>query len=169
MILLCCRVVNRFMKLLCLLFLFSIPIYSFASPLLYMNIKDDNVCVFTKGVSKDIYKNQVLVYIGKVDEVNAFHDSYSKVYLNLRAPIIEDNCILIPSSEFQENKPYDIVLETDKSYARRVCLKKDGGDGLHLLGVNNGYNCSNTEYDYSGNGFITKLKNLYFWFVDFIQ
>lgn len=145
------------------------PTTSFASPLLYIKVKDNNVCVFTKSNVEKTYNNQVLIYIGKIDEINAFHDSYSKIYLNLKLPIIESNCITIPTSEFQENEPYDIVLETDKSYARRICLKKDANNSLQLLGVEKGYNCKATQYDYSSNIFFSKLKNLYYWLASFFN
>lgn len=157
------------MKICYFVLIFSVPTHSFTSPLLYIKVKDNNVCAFTKSKVKEVYKNQVLVYIGKVDEINAFHDSYSKVYLDLKVPIVENNCIIIPSSEFQENKPYDVVLETEKSYARRICLKKDVNNSLQLLGVENGYNCSTTQYDYSSNNFFSKLKNLYYWLVSFLN
>ncbi len=70
------------------------------------------------------YGNQTLIYMGKVDGINAFHSSYSKTYLNLKMPIIEENCIKIKSSEFKEPFPYDVVLETDQSYTQRICANK---------------------------------------------
>lgn len=157
------------MKILYFLLVSIISTSSFASPLLYIKVKDNNVCAFTKSKVKEIYKNQVLIYIGKIDEINAFHDSYSKKYLNLKVPIVESNCITIPASEFQENEPYDIVLETDKSYARRICLKKDANNSLQLLGVENGYSCKAIQYDYSSNSFFSKLKNLYYWLASFFN
>lgn len=168
MIRLYCQLDEKLMKLLYLLLFLSASTYSFASPVLYIKIKDNHVCAFTNVNTKKIYENQVLVYIGKVDGINAFHDSYYKTYSNIKAPIVENNCIIIPSSEFQGNSPYDVVLETDKSYSRRICLKNVNGN-LQLLGVNNGYNCSTTQYDYSGNSIIAKLKNFYFWLIGFFN
>lgn len=58
------------------------------------------MCIYKGGYDK-AYGNQTLIYMGKVDGINAFHSSYSKTYLNLKMPIIEENCIKIKSSEFK--------------------------------------------------------------------
>ncbi|WP_080564154.1 NF045616 family extracytoplasmic (lipo)protein [Acinetobacter pittii] len=121
------------MKLLYLLIFMSGSVSASPSSTLYVKIKNNNVCVFTKGGYDKAYGNQTLIYMGKVDGINAFHSSYSKTYLNLKMPIIEENCIKIKSSEFKEPFPYDVVLETDQSYTQRICANKTSEGHITLL------------------------------------
>ncbi|EPF6423659.1 hypothetical protein NYZ73_13400 [Acinetobacter baumannii] len=157
------------MKLLYLLIFMSGSVSASPGSTLYVNIKDNDVCVFTKGGYEKAYENRTLIYMGKVDGINAFHSSYSKTYLNLRMPIIEENCIKIKSSEFKEPFPYDLVLETDQSYTQRICVNRTAEGKTILLDakadLEKGIYCGNNQYDYSSNGLWTKLKNLYYWVV----
>ncbi len=154
-------------KLLYLLIFMSGSVSASPGSTLYVNIKDNDVCVFTKGGYEKAYENRTLIYMGKVDGINAFHSSYSKTYLNLRMPIIEENCIKIKSSEFKEPFPYDVVLETDQSYTQRICVNRTAEGKTILLDakadLEKGIYCGNNQYDYSSNGLWTKLKNLYYW------
>ncbi len=156
-------------KLLYLLIFMSGSVSASPGSTLYVNIKDNDVCVFTKGGYEKAYENRTLIYMGKVDGINAFHSSYSKTYLNLRMPIIEENCIKIKSSEFKEPFPYDVVLETDQSYTQRICVNRTAEGKTILLDakadLEKGIYCGNNQYDYSSNGLWTKLKNLYYWVV----
>ncbi|ELW76888.1 hypothetical protein J576_1199 [Acinetobacter sp. 766875] len=81
------------MKLLYLLLFISSAVNASPYASLYVKIKDNDVCVFTKVDYDKAYENQTLIYMGKVDGINAFHSSYSKTYLNLKMPITEENCI----------------------------------------------------------------------------
>ncbi len=162
------------LKVLCIKLLYLLIFMSgsvSASPYssLYVKIKDNDVCVFTKGGYEKAYENRTLIYMGKVDGINAFHSSYSKTYLNLRMPIIEENCIKIKSSEFKEPFPYDVVLETDQSYTQRICVNRTAEGKTILLDakadLEKGIYCGNNQYDYSSNSLWTKLKNLYYWVV----
>ena len=83
------------------------------------------ICVYSQKEAMTIaYENQTLIYMDKVDEINTFHSSYSKTYLNLKMPIIEEHCIKIKSSEFKESLAYDIILETDLSYTQSICVNR---------------------------------------------
>ncbi|MCT9365458.1 NF045616 family extracytoplasmic (lipo)protein [Acinetobacter baumannii] len=156
-------------KLLYLLIFMSGSVSASPGSTLYVNIKDNDVCVFTRGGYEKAYENRTLIYMGKVDGINTFHSSYSKTYLNLRMPIIEENCIKIKSSEFKEPFPYDLVLETDQSYTQRICVNRTAEGKTILLDakadLEKGIYCGNNQYDYSSNGLWTKLKNLYYWVV----
>lgn len=132
---------------------------------LYIKSKNNNICIFTKSLSNKIYENQIYVYIWKIDDINKDQNSYSKMYFNQKSAINEANCINIPSSEFAENIPYDIVLETDKPYKRRVCLKKEANKESQLFRVSDEGKCSTAQHDYSGDSFIIKVKNIYYWLV----
>ncbi|WP_407491061.1 NF045616 family extracytoplasmic (lipo)protein [Acinetobacter baumannii] len=157
------------MKLLYLLIFMSGSVSASPYSSLYVKIKDNDVCVFTKGGYEKAYENRTLIYMGKVDGINAFQSSYSKTYLNLRMPIIEENCIKIKSSEFKEPFPYDVVLETDQSYTQRICVNRTAEGKTILLDakadLEKGIYCGNNQYNYSSNGLWTKLKNLYYWVV----
>jgi len=160
-------------KLLYLLIFMSGSVSASPSSTLYVKIKNNNVCVFTKRGYDKAYGNQTLIYMGKVDGINAFHSSYSKTYLNLKMPIIEENCIKIKSSEFKEPFPYDVVLETDQSYTQRICANKTSEGHITLLeaeaDLDKGIYCGINQYDYSSNGLWTKLKNLFYWVINFLN
>ena len=81
------------MKLLYLLLFISGTVNASPSSTLYVKIKDNDVCVFTKVDYDKAYENLTLIYMGKVDEINAFHSSYSKTYLNLKMPITEKTAL----------------------------------------------------------------------------
>ncbi|HDH7778325.1 TPA: hypothetical protein PJH62_000847 [Acinetobacter nosocomialis] len=161
------------MKLLYLLLFISSAVNASPYASLYVKIKDNDVCVFTKVDYDKAYENQTLIYMGKVDGINAFHSSYSKTYLNLKMPITEENCIKIKSSEFKEPFPYDIVLETGRSYAQSICVNRTNEGKTVLLEAKadlvKGIYCGTNQYDYSSNGLWTKLKNLYYWFINFFN
>ncbi|EXR50310.1 TPA: hypothetical protein L3H12_002381 [Acinetobacter baumannii] len=161
------------MKLLYLLLLISSTVSASPYATLYVKIKDNDVCVFTKGGYDKAYENQTLIYMGKVDGINAFHDSYSKTYLNLKMPITEENCIKINSSEFKENFPYSVTLEVDREYNQRICVKQNSEGKTVLLeakaDLEKGIYCGTNQYDYSSNGLWTKLKNLYYWLINFLN
>lgn len=157
------------MKLLYLLLFISSAVSASPSSTLYVKVKDNDVCVFTKVDYDKAYENQTLIYMGKVDGINAFHSSYSKTYLNLKMPITEENCIKIKASEFKEPLTYDVVLETGRSYAQSICVNKNSEGKTVLLeakaDLDKGIYCGTNQYDYSSNSLWTKLKNLYYWLV----
>ncbi|MDC4699428.1 hypothetical protein OHV78_14270 [Acinetobacter baumannii] len=157
------------MKLLYILLLISSTVGASPYSSLYVKIKDNDVCVFTKVDYDKAYENQTLIYMGKVDGINAFHSSYSKTYLNLKMPITEENCIKIKSSEFKEPLTYDVVLETGRSYAQSICVNRTSEGKTVLLeakaDLEKGSYCGTNQYDYSSNSLWTKLKNLYYWVV----
>ncbi|OBY74235.1 NF045616 family extracytoplasmic (lipo)protein [Acinetobacter gyllenbergii] len=157
------------MKLLYLLLFISSTVNASPNSKLYVKIKDNDVCVFTKVDYDKAYENQTLIYMGKVDGINAFHSSYSKTYLNLKMPITEENCIKIKSSEFKEPLTYDVVLETGRSYAQSICVSRTSEGKTILLeakaDLEKGIYCGTNQYDYSSNSLWTKFKNLYYWLV----
>ncbi|WP_133976382.1 NF045616 family extracytoplasmic (lipo)protein [Acinetobacter calcoaceticus] len=161
------------MKLFYLLLFMSNSVSASPGSTLYVKIKDNNFCVFTKGGYDKAYENQTLIYMGKVDGINTFHSSYSKTYLNLKMPVIEENCIKIKPSEFKESLPYDVILETDQSYTQRICVHKTSEGHITLLeakaDLEKGIYCGTNQYDYSSNGLWTKLKNLYYWLINFLN
>ncbi|HEN9522845.1 TPA: hypothetical protein U9I82_001222 [Acinetobacter baumannii] len=157
------------MKLLYILLLISSTVSASPYSSLYVKIKDNDVCVFTKVDYDKAYENQTLIYMGKVDGINAFHSSYSKTYLNLKMPITEENCIKIKSSEFKEPLTYDVVLETGRSYAQSICVNRTSEGKTVLLeakaDLEKGSYCGTNQYDYSSNSLLAKLKNLFYWLV----
>ncbi|USE84078.1 hypothetical protein M5E07_04445 [Acinetobacter tibetensis] len=93
--------------------------------------------------------------MGKADGINTFHDSYSKTFFNLKMQIIEENCIKIKSSEFKESLPYDVILETDQSYAQSICVNRTSEGKTVLLeakaDLDKGIYCGTNQYDYFSN------------------
>jgi len=161
------------MRLLYLLLFISSAVSASPYATLSVKIKDNDVCVFTKGDYDKISDNTTLIYMGKVDGINTFHDSYSKNYLNLKMPITEENCIKIKSSEFKEPLTYDVVLETGRSYAQTICVSRNSEGKTVLLeakaDLDKGIYCGTNQYDYSSNGLWTNLKNLYYWVISLLN
>ncbi|MFY5897631.1 NF045616 family extracytoplasmic (lipo)protein [Acinetobacter pittii] len=161
------------MKLLYLLLFISSAVSASPYATLYVKIKDNDVCVFTKADYDKAYENRTLIYMGKVDGINAFHSSYSKTYLNLKMPITEENCIKIKSSEFKEPLTYDVILETGRSYAQSICVNRTAEGKTVLLDakadLEKGIYCGTNQYDYSSNSLWTKLKNLYYWLMNLLN
>ncbi|HCV3152433.1 hypothetical protein OHW01_15625 [Acinetobacter baumannii] len=161
------------MKLLYLLLFISSAVSASPYATLYVKIKDNDVCVFTKVDYDKAYENQTLIYMGKVDGINAFHSSYSKTYLNLKMPITEENCIKIKSSEFKEPFPYDVILETGRSYAQCICVNRTSEGKTVLLeakaDLEKGTYCGTNQYDYSSDSLWTKLKNFYYWLMNLLN
>lgn len=161
------------MKLLYLFLIINSTANVSPHPTLYIKVKDNNICVFTKGRYDKAYENQTLIYMGKVDGINTLHDSYSKTYLNLKMPIIEENCIKIKSSEFKEPFPYDVILETNQTYTQRICINRTAEGKTVLLeakaDLDKGIYCGTNQYDYSSNSLWSKLKNLYYWIISLLN
>lgn len=161
------------MKLLYLLLIINSTANASPHSTLYIKVKDNDICVFTKVDYDKAYENQTLIYMGKVDGINTFHDSYSKTYLNLKMPIIEENCIKIKSSEFKEPFPYDVILETNQSYTQRICINRTAEGKTVLLeakaDLDKGIYCGTNQYDYSSNSLWSKLKNLYYWIISLLN
>lgn len=157
------------------IFLFVICSYANASPFkqLYVKIKDNNICVFTDGKHNKYNDNQTLIDVGVIDGRYGPYNTYSRIYSNLKMPIVEDNCVIINLKEFDRDLPYDIILETNTSYSERICTKKDSEGHYQLLAVKRdlekGVYCGTNQYDYSGNNLLTKLKNLYYWVISFFN
>lgn len=88
-------------------------------------------------------------------------------------PIIEKNCIKINKSEFKDNFPYSIWLGTDREYNQRVCVNQNSEGETILLeakaDLEKGKYCGTNQYDYSSNDLWTKLKNLYYWLINFLN
>lgn len=161
------------MKLLYLLLIINSTANASPHSTLYIKVKDNDICVFTKGGYDKAYENQILIYMGKVDGINTFHDSYSKTYLNLKMPITEENCIKINPYEFKEPFPYDVILETGRSYAQSICVSKTSEGKTVLLDakadLEKGRYCGTNQYDYSSNSLWSKLKNLYYWIISLLN
>ncbi|ENX39207.1 NF045616 family extracytoplasmic (lipo)protein [Acinetobacter sp. NIPH 2100] len=161
------------MKILYLLLLISSTASASPYSSLYAKVKDNHVCVFTKGDYNKAPENETLLYMGKVDGINTFHDSYSRTYFNLKMPINKENCIKINKSEFNGTFPYSIWLETDKEYNQRICVNQNPEGKIVLLeakaDLEKGTYCGTNQYDYSSNSLWTKLKNLYYWIVSLLN
>ncbi|VXA57450.1 conserved exported hypothetical protein [Acinetobacter proteolyticus] len=161
------------MKLLYLLLIASTAASASPYSSLYIKIKDNDICVFTKGDYDKISDNTTLIYMEKTDGINTFHDSYSKTYLNLKMPVIEENCIKIKPSEFKEPFPYDVILETNQPYTQRICVNRTAEGKTVLLeakaDLEKGIYCGTNQYDYSSNSLWTKLKNLYYWIISLLN
>lgn len=139
------------MKIFYSIFFFVIG-YCYASPeeKLFVSVKGENICLFTKGNYKNIFDNQILFYMGEVIPNEKFKSSYSKTYVNLKnMPIQERDCILVDVKNFKSKVPYYLYLESDRSYSQRVCMDRKQNK-IVLTEVKNVFNCGKEEYDYSG-------------------
>lgn len=140
------------MKKIFIIFIIFISPFALASPeaTLYLSIKNNNICIYTKDFDSKELNDHMLVYLGEIHDGRSFKSSYSHLYHNIEEPSDEKNCIIIESLNFKENIPYYILLEAYKGeYARRVCVNKKQNK-IVLTEVKDVFNCGKEEYDYSG-------------------
>lgn len=146
--------------------LFSISYSLHAAPFseLYVSLKNNNACFFTKNSEKNMTQNEILIYMGKIEENIEFKTSYSKTYKNLETPTNEENCLQIPLVNFEMDIPYEIWVETNQEYKQRICLSKSSNK-IQLTKVIDGYQCGKEIYDYSDSNvfarFIIWMKSLF--------
>lgn len=140
------------MKIYYSIFLFLMTGFCYASPelKLYLSIKNNNVCIYTKDFDSKEFNDQLLVYLGEIHDGWSFKSSYSHLYHNIKEPSDEKNCIIIESLNFKENIPYYIILEAHKGeYAQQVCINKKQNKVI-LTEVKDVFNCGKEKFDYSG-------------------
>lgn len=125
---------------------------------LYVSIKNNNLCLYTRGSSAKAYGGRVYVYLGEVSGKSAYKSSYSKLYNNIETPNKEQNCIIVNASNFKNNIPYYLNMEADKIYSQRVCVTQKSKKTV-LMKVDDPYGCSQEEYDYSGRSLWEKFLN----------
>lgn len=106
-------------------------------------IKKNNLCVFTNNPKTYAsFDNSVLVYLGKIDYTKEFKSTYKKLYTKAPLPIEETNCVAIPLEVIDKNVPYEIVLETNKSFHARICII-DKGNRLEVKHIEAGKSACN--------------------------
>lgn len=144
-------------SILILLFLSGESLATPESPL-YVSIKNNNVCLYTKSDRSKSFNDRVYFYMGEVIRNSEFKGTYEKIYNNAKVPTTENNCIIVDSSNFKNSVPYYLYMEADKAYSQRICVNNQSKP-VTLTRVKNIYDCSQEEYDYSGQSFWEKLLN----------
>lgn len=119
-------------------------VHIFASPEkpLYAIVKDKSICIYTNDVDTKPYNNQIYLYMGGIVSGQNYKSTYSKIYKNIKMPIDKNSCIPIPSSYFNKAIPFDVTLDMEQSYARRICVNQSSKK-IILTEVKDGYECSN--------------------------
>lgn len=93
---------------------------------LQVTVKENNLCIFTG--SKNTYSdadNSYLVFVGEVNSTTNFKSIYDKPYSESVFPVLENDCVLIPLAIFEPNKPYDINLESNKNFSKKICITEN--------------------------------------------
>ncbi|MEG2450071.1 MAG: hypothetical protein RSB21_09685 [Eubacterium sp.] len=127
-----------------LLIFLSIQTHASPEKELYAVIKGQSICVYTNDIKTKPYNNQVYLYLGDIVYGKKFKSTYSQVYKNIKMPISKNECISIDQSYFKNDVPYDIVLDMEKSYSLRICVKKGSKQTL-LKETLDGYTCQNEK------------------------
>ncbi|MDY6450008.1 NF045616 family extracytoplasmic (lipo)protein [Acinetobacter faecalis] len=146
------------------LILCSTNIFSSPEKQLYVTIKGENVCVYTKDLKAKPFENKMYLYMGDVTPSKNFKSTYSKLFNNMKVPVDKVDCIPISSTQFKNNTPYDIVLDMDQSYSIRICVEKRT-DKVVLRNVVNGFTCSTSEISEAIEKEQTIFKRILNWFV----
>lgn len=92
---------------------------------LNIDVKDNNLCIYTNN--KNTYlsnDNYFTIFVGEYNPNEKFKSLYDKVYTNTKFPIEKNDCLTIPSNIFEENKIYNVNLETNKNFSALVCVSK---------------------------------------------
>lgn len=92
---------------------------------LNIDTKDNNLCIYTNN--KNTYlsnDNYFTIFVGEYNPNEKFKSLYDKVYKNTKFPIEKSDCLTIPSNIFEENKIYNVNLETNKNFSALVCVSK---------------------------------------------
>lgn len=95
---------------------------------LSVDVQGGNLCLYTNNsnhfLGKPDDETYFLVSIASFDsDVDIF---YKKIMLKDRVfPFKKEDCILIPISLLELNKPYDLVIDTGKSFGKRACVIKN--------------------------------------------
>lgn len=115
-----------------LLFVFGFCVFitgcNLQSKDLEVKLIQDYLCIFTNNPKTHYgYDNSIVVSIGKIDHTKEFQSNYEQLYKNGVLPINEKSCIQIPVDIFEKNIVYEITLETNKIYHRKICLIESNG------------------------------------------
>lgn len=92
---------------------------------LNIDVKDNKLCIYTNN--KNTYlsnDNYFTIFVGEYNPNEKFKSLYDKVYTNTKFPIEKNDCLTIPSNIFEENKIYNVNLETNKNFSALVCVSK---------------------------------------------
>ena len=92
---------------------------------LHIDVKDNNLCIYTNN--KNTYlsnDNYFTIFVGEYNPNEKFKSLYDKAYKNTKFPIEKSDCLTIPSNIFEENKIYNLNLETNKNFSALVCVSK---------------------------------------------
>ena len=92
---------------------------------LNIDVKDNKLCIYTNN--KNTYlsnDNYFTIFVGEYNPNEKFKSLYNKVYTNTKFPIEKNDCLTIPSNVFEENKIYNVNLETNKNFSALVCVSK---------------------------------------------
>ncbi|NHB59137.1 hypothetical protein G9F32_14100 [Acinetobacter sp. 194] len=135
---------------------FSISAIASPESKLYVEIKNDDICIYTNDPKSDYYNGRIYLYMGEVHTELAYQSSYNATYHHIKIPKSFADCIAIKNSNFKHNIPYDINLDMNKAYSQRICVSKPNGK-IQLTKVVDGYTCGKEKYDYSGKNIFEKI------------
>ncbi|MFU8928151.1 NF045616 family extracytoplasmic (lipo)protein [Acinetobacter puyangensis] len=103
---------------------------------------NNSVCLYTNNQrsflgSSDSY----LIYTGLAKSTVSKNNFEKKITLQEHPfPLKKEDCFLIPVKLFQENIPYDFILDSGKSFSIRACILRKG-DGYEVKKVHSTENC----------------------------
>lgn len=93
---------------------------------LKVEIKDNNLCLYTD--SEKTYLDENNYFIIFVNEYNPGQQSksiYEQSFHEKKFPIKKEDCITVPSEIFEQDKIYDVNLESNKNFSELVCISGD--------------------------------------------
>lgn len=112
---------------------------------LKVDIKNNNVCLYTDNKRSFLDMNDpsayFLIYAGISNpEIKKATFEQTILIKNHQFPFTKEKCFLISLDLFDLNKPYDFILDTDKTFDERACILKTKG-GYEIKKVYSTENC----------------------------
>ena len=110
---------------------------------LFAQMKNNQLCIFTLDKKAALgYENRAYVYTTNLEGARSRSNDYEKIYYNIKVPHNFESCLPIPLNYIERNKPHDIFVELDKTYALRICISEKN----EIHSVDQFQKCSNKLY-----------------------
>lgn len=97
---------------------------------LTLEIKGNDVCIYTNNTRSFLGENDedawYLLYANRSD--NSKEKNFERKFFlkDHKFPFKKEDCLLIPISLLELNKPYSFNIDTGKSFSTRACILREG-------------------------------------------
>lgn len=112
---------------------------------LSMDVKGNDLCLYTNNrnhfLGKPDEETYFLVWVKPLFVEGNINTVDKQIFLKDRTfPFKIEDCILVPISLLELDKPYVFIIHTEKSFVKRACILRDG-QGYRVKEVVSTENC----------------------------